>query len=186
MTEDKFREIYHQYYQLVMKVIYNVLHDVDLSEDVCQEVFLLFIEKQHEVEEMYYRQWFAVNAKRKAIDFCRRAYQVHEVTAMETAEDENSSESDRRWSSCGNNQSRGFEEEFIHKIILRDLTEKLFEELAKKNFDWYEIVMRMFVEGESAEETARALGISIGSLRAKRHRIKMWFNKHYRDVYESI
>lgn len=45
MTEEKFREIYHQYYRLVNKVIFSVLHDADFSEDVCQEVFLSFLEK---------------------------------------------------------------------------------------------------------------------------------------------
>ena len=40
MTEDKFRNIYQQHYQLVMKVVYSVLKDRNFSEDVCQEVFL--------------------------------------------------------------------------------------------------------------------------------------------------
>lgn len=46
--------------------------------------------------------------------------------------------------------------------------------------------MRMNVEGESAEETARSLGISIESLRAKRHRIKVWINKYYREQFENL
>lgn len=69
MTEEKFREIYHQYYQLVIKVVYNVLHDKGFSEDICQEVFLAFLEKADSLEEQYYKQWLLVNAKRKAIDF---------------------------------------------------------------------------------------------------------------------
>ena len=68
---------------------------------------------------------------------------------------------------------------------MRELTGKLFEDLAKKNSEWYEIIMRTVVEGESAEEAARALGISVGNLRAKKHRMKMWIKEHYKDIYEK-
>lgn len=42
MTEEKFREIFRQYYRLVMKAAYCVLYDADLSQDICQETFLTF------------------------------------------------------------------------------------------------------------------------------------------------
>lgn len=42
MTEEKFREIFRQYYRLVMKAAYCVLYDTDLSQDICQETFLTF------------------------------------------------------------------------------------------------------------------------------------------------
>lgn len=54
MTEEKFHEIYHQYYQLVKKVVYNVLRDEGFSEDVCQEVFLAFLDKADTMEAKYY------------------------------------------------------------------------------------------------------------------------------------
>ena len=78
------------------------------------------------------------------------------------------------------------EDEVTRRMALNELTGRLFEDLAKKNSTWYEIVMRMNVEGESAEETARSLGISIESLRAKRHRIKVWINKYYREQFENL
>lgn len=46
--------------------------------------------------------------------------------------------------------------------------------------------MKMNVEGKGALETARALGISVESLRAKRHRIKVWINKYYRNKFEDL
>lgn len=184
MTEDKFREVYCQYYPLVKKVVYSVLHDADFSEDVCQEVFILFAEKENSLDEVFYRSWFVINARRKAIDFCRKAYQVHEVTSS-TDDDEMHWENSTLWNSCRSYSGGNVEEEITHKLELQELTGQFFEDLAKKNSDWYEIVMRMHIEGENAEETARALGISIGSLRAKRHRIKAWIDKYYRNKYEN-
>ena len=78
-----------------------------------------------------------------------------------------------------------FEDEIAHKITLRELTGKLFEDLANKNSEWYEIMMRTVVEGESTEEVARALGISIGNLRAKKHRMKKWIKENFREIYEE-
>ena len=77
-----------------------------------------------------------------------------------------------------------FEDEIAHKIMLRELTGKLFQDLANRNSEWYEIMMRTVVEGESPEETARALGISVENLRAKKHRMKEWKKEHYRDDFE--
>ena len=41
MNEEKFRKIYQKYYHLVKKVAFSILQDLDFSEDVSQEVFLL-------------------------------------------------------------------------------------------------------------------------------------------------
>lgn len=186
MTEDKFREIYRQHYQIVKKVVYSILHDIDFSDDVCQEVFILFSKKADTLQEEYYKQWLIVNAKRKAIDFCRKSYQVHEVTAGSSNEDELFAEEGIIWTSNRSGKQPSVEEEITKKLAIQEFTGRLFEDLEKKNSQWYEIVMRMNVEGKGASETARALGISVESLRVKRHRIKVWINKYYRHKFEDL
>lgn len=99
MTEEKFREIYRQHYQIVKKVVYSILRDIDFAEDVSQEVFMSFLKKANTLQEEYYRQWLIVNAKRKAIDFCRKSYQVHEVTAGSSNEEELFAEEGIMWTS---------------------------------------------------------------------------------------
>ena len=184
MNEERFREIYEQYYRLVKSVAFSVLNDYDFAEDVSQEVFLLFSLKVETLKEEYYNQWFLVNTKRKAIDFCRKAYQVHEVTAS-MCSDEDGGHLDNAAEWFSDIKQNFFEDEIAHKITLRELTGKLFEDLANKNSEWYEIMMRTVVEGESTEEVARALGISIGNLRAKKHRMKKWIRENFREIYEE-
>lgn len=186
MTEDKFQKVYRQYYQFVKKVVYSVLRDIDLSEDICQEVFIIFTEKAVSLPERYYEQWFLINARRKAIDFCRKSYQIHEVAVSHSDEMEIPQDRQAVWTSCKHYGKNGIEDEITHRLALREFTGELFEDLEKKNSDWYEIVMRMHVEGQDAKETARALGISLENLRTKRHRIKVWINKYYRKKYEDI
>ena len=79
MTEEKIR-LSINIYQLVKKVVYNMLRDEGFSEDVCQEVFLAFLDKADTMEAKYYKQWLLVNGKRKAIDFASRI-RIYETTA---------------------------------------------------------------------------------------------------------
>ena len=125
MNEERFRKIYQKYYHLVKKVAFSILQDLDFSEDVSQEVFLLFSAKADTLEEEYYRQWFLVNAKRKAIDFCRKAYQVHEVTASMSLEEEEA-ENAVEWIS--EQKQNFFEDEIAHGFGLGELTGKLFQD----------------------------------------------------------
>lgn len=186
MTEEKFREIYRQYYQIVKKVVYSILRDIDFAEDVSQEVFISFLKRADTLQEEYHKQWLIVNAKRKAIDFCRKSYQVHEVTAGYSNEEELFAEEGIMWTSNRSEKQSSVEEETTKKLVMQEFTGKLFEDLEKKNSQWYEIVMKMNVEGKGVLETARALGISVENLRAKRHRIKAWINKYYRNKFEDL
>ncbi len=161
MTEEKFRKIYRQHYQIVKMVVYSVLRDIDFAEDVSQEVFILFFKKADTIQEEYYKQWLIVNAKRKAIDFCRKSYQVHEVTAGSSNEGELFAEEGIMWTSNRLEKQSSVEEETTKKLVMQEFTGKLLEDLEKKNSQWYEIVMKMNVEGKGALETARALGISV-------------------------
>lgn len=67
MTEEKFREIFRQYYRLVMKAAYCVLFDADLSQDICQETFLKFLEKVDTVDKTRYAEWLTVCARRNGV-----------------------------------------------------------------------------------------------------------------------
>lgn len=132
MTEEKFHEIYHQYYQLVKKVVYNVLRDEGFSEDVCQEVFLAFLDKADTMEAKYYKQWLLVNGKRKAIDFCRKSYQVHETTAVPSQDENGLRIENVPWISDRNGMYKSAEDEVTRRMALNELTGRLFEDLAKK------------------------------------------------------
>ena len=186
MTEDKFRNIYNEHYQIVSKVVYSVLRDADFSEDICQEVFLLFSEKADQLNEEFYRQWLIVTAKRKAIDFCRKSYQVHEVSASFSESEEGIKEKDGIWTSSGAYTETSAEEKIMHKLALMELAGGLFADLKKKNEDWYEILSRTVLKEEKPEDIARALGISVENLRAKKHRMKVWVNKRYRERFDEL
>ena len=185
MTEEKFREIFHQYYRLVMKAAYCVLYDADLSQDICQETFLTFLEKVDTVDKTRYAEWLSVCARRKAIDFCKKAYQVHEVTAGDRAEkvgaEKMADKNDK-----GGKSTRFYNDEMAEMMVHKEFTGKIPNSLRTKNTDWYEITVRTYVMGENDEEIACALGITIGNVRTKRHRMMEWLKQRYQSEYDSL
>lgn len=51
MKIERFDEIYLRYYRLSLKVAYSVVHDVELAQDICQEVFITMFFKLDEIDE---------------------------------------------------------------------------------------------------------------------------------------
>ena len=185
MTEEKFREIFRQYYRLVMKAAYCVLYDADLSQDICQETFLTFLEKVDTVDTTRFAELFAVCSRRKAIDYCKKAYQVHEVVTADRAEKEDTDKMTQKKDSGG--KSTGYyNDDMAQMMVHKEFTGKILNSLKTKNIDWYEIVIRTYVMGENDEEIARALGITIGNVRTKRHRMMEWLKQRYQSEYDSL
>ena len=52
MKIERFDEIYLRYYRLSLKVAYSVVHDVELAQDICQEVFITMFFKLDEIDEV--------------------------------------------------------------------------------------------------------------------------------------
>lgn len=185
MTEEKFREIFRQYYRLVMKAAYCVLFDADLSQDICQETFLKFLEKVDIVDKTRYAEWLTVCARRKAIDFCKKAYQVHEVVTADRAEKEDTDKMAQR-SDSGGKRTGFYNDDMAQMMVHKEFTGTILNSLKAKNTDWYEIMVRTHVMGENDEEIACALGITIGNVRTKRHRMMEWLKQRFQSEYESL
>jgi len=174
-----FDKIYHQYYRLVMKIAKNVLKDYNLAQDICQEVFVTFYEKYGEtkIEEEYIKPWLIVNTRRKAIDYCKKAYQVHET--LDTGK------------MCHVYWNEGVSvsydgDEMAGELSRRELTDEVMKNLKNYNSDWHKIIVRIVFEKRDPQKVARELGITIGNLRTKLHRAKAWIRKEYGDEYESL
>lgn len=185
MTEEKFRKVYAKYYRLVMRVAFDVLKDFNHSEDICQEVFIQLLEKSDFLNDSHYREWLAVYARRKAIDFCRKSYQTHEVVTAR-GDREGRGKDVHRGRLPRKGHGKYYDDEMIQNLLTREFASRVLEELSKYNRDWYEIIVRSQIEGQSDEEIAEALGITIGNLRIKRHRMRDWLKENYGDEYKSL
>lgn len=174
MRDLDFEIVYRQYCKLVMKVARTILRDYNLAQDICQDVFIRFYEKADCLDEKYFKAWLLVNTRRKAIDYYRKSYKKHEkVDSLQ----EGSSEVKGEYQE---------EDDVIDRIVHKELTHRLMEDLEKHNKDWYVLVMRIIVENEEPQVVARDLGLSIEGLRTKLHRARTWIRKHYKAEYDQL
>ena len=176
MTEEKLRELYSQYYRLVMKAAYEVLHDFDYSQDICQEVFTKLAVKFDEVRPEQYSQWLATVARRKALDFRKKNYQQHEFMLLDGQEED---EENLAGVLAETGESQGYHsDDTLNRMIRREFTKSFMDALYEKNPEWYDIMSLMVFEEKSNAEIAQELGITIESLRVKKHRMKKWIDQN--------
>ncbi|MGI6466304.1 MAG: RNA polymerase sigma factor [Sphaerochaetaceae bacterium] len=70
---ESFRQVYEEVFPVVMRVAYHVTYNMDVSEDICQEAFIRFYERNIEfpsVEEAKY--WLIRVTKNLAINVVKR------------------------------------------------------------------------------------------------------------------
>ena len=184
MTEEKLRELYSQYYRLVMKAAYEVLHDFDYSQDICQEVFTKLAVKFDEVRPEQYSEWLATVARRKGLDFRKKNYQQHEFMLLDGQEED---EENLAGVLAETGESQGYHsDDTLNRMIRREFTKSFMDALYEKNPEWYDIMSLMVFEEKSNAEIAQELGITIESLRVKKHRMKKWIDQNYGDEYRDL
>lgn len=167
MNGEKFKRVYDRYWKLVTATAYELLNDYYLAQDVCQEVFLKLTDERLELEDRpeEMQRYLRTVAYHRAIDYYRQMKRRGETALCED-------------SSIAINW---VPEE---KLDQANFATTLFQELEKKNADWYYIVIHLCLYDESAEEIARDMGISMSLLRSKYHRAKKWICKNYGSQYD--
>ena len=71
-TNEKFREIYEKYKNLILKIAYDITKDYHLSQDICQKTFEKLYGYQNHVDEDRVKSWLIVVASNEARDYCRK------------------------------------------------------------------------------------------------------------------
>ena len=172
MKREEFEDVYREYHHMVIHLAYDGLHDYDLAQDVCQEVFMKMDEKIESLDRDRIKGWLLRCGKRKSIDFVRRAYRKNEVSVI----------------------AEKMEEDFVVEYLLEIETEKsrkqfrnfVLDKLKQKNQTWYELVVRVVVESEPAVMVAEEYGITVENLRMKISRARHWLYKNYYQSYLEL
>lgn len=70
--EEYFEKIYNEYYSLVKYVVYDILKDIEDTQDICQDVFLTLYEKIDQYEGKNFKYWLLQIAKNKALNHLKK------------------------------------------------------------------------------------------------------------------
>ncbi len=68
----KFTDIYNKYYPHIFNIVYSKVHDENDSSDICQEIFLVYLQKFDEVENP--RKWLLGAMKNILFQHYRRKH----------------------------------------------------------------------------------------------------------------
>ena len=174
ITEEKFRELYEKYKNLVFRQAYDMTSDYYLAQDICQETFLkLFARVDLGQEDEVLKAWMIVVADNAAKDVLRKGGRYKQV-----------SEDDVEFSEALRVRVSG--SSYFDEIIRKDFRSRILDHLRSVNEEQYEIVVMTCCLGMSLEETAKRMNLTYHQVSMKLHRARKWIRKNYREEYQEI
>lgn len=165
---ETFTENYKRYGALIMKSVVAQTKDKELAAEICQQTFLHYYRAMDKVDENRIKPWLLHVAKNLLIDHWRKASTRKEFSVESPAE---------ILEEAGHIVD--MEKQCIDKMFICQLLEDLKEE----NELWFEVIDYIFIKDMSYDETAKLLGISPATLRARVYRAKNYIKEKYGREY---
>lgn len=173
MSNESFKRIYENNYRLAIKIAFDMIRDMELAEDICQEVFMKLYQRFDEPDEDLIRAWIVLNTRRKTIDYMRKSAASREVCSVE----ENLVRRESPY---------GMPDSCPAQMVYGEFRREIFEKLKEKNSLWHDLMVRIVILDENPEAVAKEYGISILHLRTTIHRARVWIRKEFGESYKNL
>lgn len=170
--QKRFIESYEKYSSSVMKVAFNMTSDFDLSEEICQNVFLSYFVNIDKILPRCDKTWLILTTKNLIVDHYRKGSTKYEAL-KENPLTEKYSELDEY----------DIVKEKMQEIARKELSSEILKDLKRRNKSWYRIIYGIYIEDRSTEEIAESLGILVKMLYSKMYRAKSYIKERYGDQY---
>lgn len=184
MTENEaFNEIYGKYKNLVLKVAYTYVGDLDTAEDIMQDTFLALYrdmeEKGIESEEEYsnIKSWLFTTAKHRALNWCKKSAKTIVADMVESSD------------VIGEPFSESLESEYLDRWEEKRRTElhgRILASLMEKNLRWYEAILMVYCLEIPVPEAAARLGMNENAFYGMMYRARNWIHKNFNVEYEEL
>ena len=172
-TNEKFREIYEKYKNLILKIAYDITKDYHLSQDICQKTFEKLYGYQNHVDEDRVKSWLIVVASNEARDYCRKGGN-YSVLLSGTAELDYLMENEN-----------GIELH-IEREAKRELLGRMMDGLREKNPNWYEVFLLAEYLEVPRKVIAKQRGVSLSTVDVYLRKAKKWLITQYQKEYEKL
>ena len=173
MKEKKFTAMFHKYNRLVRKMVLERTGDLQLSEEICQQVFMSYFEKMEYIADELVQPWLLLTTKNRIYDYYRKQSKRRDILSTDLLKGVEIV--------CRDNA-----EVMIQRIANVQLTEKILTELYLYNRKWYDVIETVCVLGMSGKEAAKHLGISEEMLRARLSRARKYIRQKYGEEYSEL
>lgn len=173
IKNERFTEIYNKYANLIYQYTYARVKDDYLTMEMVQQVFVNFYEHMDEVSDDIVKPWLLLCCKNEIIDYFRkmdykkRSY-IQDIRAEEEIVTEDNTE-------C-----------VVERLVNRELTFQILENLKRKNESWYQIIEAVAIMQMTHEEAAEYLNISTQVLCAKLYRARKYIRRKFGEEYMNL
>ena len=157
--EKDFEELYRQYYQLVVKIAYTVLHNVTASQDVASEVFLKLLESlkiKRDIQNV--KAWLCIVAKYTAYDYLKSKKNEVSLDSLEYSL---------------------HEKDFTSYLHTKISVYSLIDDLYAKNKRWCETLLLHCLLGMSIKEIAILYKCSEASVNNSIYKARKYLQRKY-------
>lgn len=159
---NRIKDIYMQYYSMVIGVAYKVVHNMDTSSDVAAEVFLKLIENmkvKNDIKNI--KAWLCVVTRYTACDYLDKNNKVSLLDEVP-------------WYLNTENFTA-----VIHgKIFAEEILNKLY----KKNKKWFDICLMHYLLGMSIKEISEFYKCTENSIEGNLYRARKYIQKNYSSL----
>jgi RNA polymerase sigma-70 factor (ECF subfamily) len=171
--EAAFRELIRRYQRPIFSIIYRMVRDRELAEDLAQETFIKVLNAIDSYRpEHKFSSWIFKIANNAAIDHLRR--RELETLSLEGAPDAITSERQEATAL----QVRDRTESPLEELEARELGSQIERAIAALRPEYRSCIMLRHVEGRAYEEIAEILGLPLGTVKTYTHRARAELRAH--------
>ena len=172
-AEEKFREIYEEYKNMILKIVYDRTGDYHIAQDICQETFARLYGYQNDINLDMVKGWLIVVASHLTSDYKKKASSRREVPT----------DISRDGDDCA------LEEEVarhLERAEHRRLCGHVLKALREKNEDWYEVLMLVEYLGVPRKVVAKKRGVSLSMIDYYLRKAKKWMKDNFQKEYDEL
>jgi RNA polymerase sigma-70 factor (ECF subfamily) len=176
-AEAAFRELVRRYQRPVFSLIYRMVRDREIAEDLAQETFIKVLNAIDSYRpEHKFSSWIFKIANNAAIDHLRR--RSPDLLSLDGAPDAVSVE--RQEATALQVRARG--ESPLDELEARELGSHIEHAIARLRPEYRSCILLRHVEGRAYEEIADILGLPLGTVKTYIHRARA----ELRDILEPL
>jgi RNA polymerase sigma-70 factor (ECF subfamily) len=165
--EAAFRELIRRYQRPIFSIIYRMVGDRELAEDLAQETFIKVLNAIDSYRpEHKFSSWIFKIANNAAIDHLRR--RELDTLSLDGAPDALTTE--RREATAL--QVRDRTESPLEELEARELGSQIEQAIGRLRPEYRSCIMLRHVEGRAYEEIAEILGLPLGTVKTYIHRAR--------------
>ena len=172
-AEEKFREIYEEYKNMILKIVYDRTGDYHIAQDICQETFARLYGYQNDINLDMVKGWLIVVASHLTSDYKKKASSRREIPT----------DVSRDGDDCA------LEEEVarhLERAEHRRLCGHVLKALREKNEDWYDVLMLVEYLGVPRKVVAKKRGVSLSMIDYYLRKAKKWMKDNFQKEYDEL